>query len=182
MVRMERHQTQDLSRSNLTVRKHMEDSKFFRGLLKAIGVLAVSMVCADGVLTPAQSVLGAIQGLSVVSPGISSSTIVGTTSGILILLFAIQPFGLTKLASTFAPIVLLWLAFNASFGIYNLVQYDHSVLKAFNPYFAIQFFKHGKTESWKMLGGILLSFTGVEALFADRKSYQARTFALQELF
>lgn len=114
----------------------------------------------------------AIQGLSVVSPHITSSTIVGTSSGILILLFAIQPLGLTRLASTFAPIVLIWLAFNAVFGVYNLVNYDHSVLKAFSPYYAIHFFVQGKTEAWKMLGGILLSFTGVEALFADRKLFQ----------
>jgi KUP system potassium uptake protein len=111
----------------------------------------------------------AIQGLSVVSPNISSSTIVGTSSGILVVLFALQPLGLTKLASAFAPIVIVWLAFNASFAIYNLVNYDHSVLKAFSPYYAIQFFAQGKTQAWKMLGGILLSFTGVEALFADRK-------------
>jgi KUP system potassium uptake protein len=104
-----------------------------------------------------------------VSPNINSSTIVGTSSGILILLFAIQPLGLTRLTSVFAPIVILWLAFNASFGIYNLVKYDHSVLKAFSPYYAIQFFAQGKTKAWKMLGGILLSFTGVEALFADRE-------------
>lgn len=114
----------------------------------------------------------AIQGLEVVSPNITSSTIVGTSSGILVLLFAIQPLGLTRLASAFAPIVIVWLAFNASFGIYNLAKYDHSVLKAFSPYYAIRFFAEGKTESWKMLGGILLSFTGVEALFADRKLNQ----------
>jgi len=55
---MERHETQDLHPSNLSVRRRMEGSKFLRGLLKAIGVLAVSMVIADGILTPAQSVLG----------------------------------------------------------------------------------------------------------------------------
>ncbi|KAF2968837.1 hypothetical protein GQX73_g4748 [Xylaria multiplex] len=170
VVKMERHETQDLSPSNQSVRRRMEDSKFLRGLLKTIGVLSVSMVIADGILTPAQSVLGAIQGLAVVSPNITSSTIVGTSSGILILLFAIQPLGLTKLASAFAPIVIVWLALNASFGIYNLVNYDHSVLKAFSPYYAIHFFVRGKTESWKKLGGILLSFTGVEALFADRQA------------
>ncbi|TGJ85879.1 hypothetical protein E0Z10_g2869 [Xylaria hypoxylon] len=170
LVKMERHETQDLSPSNQTVRRQMEGSVFLRGLLKTIGVLSVSMVIADGILTPAQSVLGAIQGLSVVSPNITSSTIVGTSSGILILLFALQPLGLTKLASTFAPIIIVWLAFNASFGIYNLVNYDHSVLKAFSPYYAIHFFMEGKTEAWKMLGGILLSFTGVEALFADRQA------------
>jgi len=65
------------------------------------------MIFSDGVLTPAQSVLGAVQGLSVVKPDIEKSTIVGTTCGILILLFLVQPFGTTKLASTFAPIVII---------------------------------------------------------------------------
>ncbi|KAI1430031.1 potassium uptake protein [Xylaria sp. FL1777] len=181
LVKMERHKTQDLNPSNHAVRRRMEGSKFLRGLLKTIGVLSVSMVIADGILTPAQSVLGAIQGLSVVKPDITSSTIVGTSSGILILLFAIQPLGLTKLATTFAPVIILWLAFNASFGIYNLVNYDHSVLKAFSPYFAIHFFIRGKTEAWKMLGGILLSFTGVEALFADLGAFSMRAIQISWL-
>jgi KUP system potassium uptake protein len=58
LVKMERHETQDLSPSNQSVRRGMESSKFLRGLLKVIGVLSVSMVIADGILTPAQSVLG----------------------------------------------------------------------------------------------------------------------------
>lgn len=132
------------------------------------------MVIADGILTPAQSVLGAIQGLSVVKPDISTSTIVGTTCGILVLLFLIQPLGTTKLATTFAPIVIIWLGFNGAFGIYNLVKYDYTVLKAFSPYYAIHFFMEKKTEGWRMLGGVLLCFTGVEALFADLGAFSMR--------
>ncbi|KAK6864581.1 potassium transporter 12 [Apiospora arundinis] len=181
LVRMERHKTQDLYRTNKSIRSGIENSRFIRGLLKTIGVLAVSMVMADGVLTPAQSVLGAVQGLNVVKPDISSSTIVGTTCGILVLLFVLQPLGTSKLASSFAPIVIIWLAFNASFGIYNLVKYDHSVLKAFSPYYAIHFFVDNKTEGWKMLGGVLLSFTGVEALFADLGAFSMRAIQLSWL-
>ncbi|KAI0160226.1 potassium transporter [Xylariaceae sp. FL1272] len=175
LVKMERHLTGDLRPSNQTVRNKMEKSKFLRTLLKTVGVLAVSMVIADGVLTPAQSVLGAIQGLKVVRPEITQSTIVGASSGIL------MPLGLTRLATTFAPIVIVWLAFNASFGIYNLVKYDHSVLKAFSPYYAIHFFIRGKTAAWKQLGGILLSFTGVEALFADLGAFSMRAIQISWL-
>lgn len=120
---MERHLTDDLGRSTRNVRSTIEKSKYLRGLLKTIGVLAVSMVIADGVLTPAQSVLGAVQGLSVVAPSIEKSTIVGVTCAILILLFFIQPLGVTKISIMFAPIVIVWLAFNAGFGIYNLSKY-----------------------------------------------------------
>lgn len=146
---MARHRTQDLYNTNKSIRSGIEKSMFMRGLLKTIGVLAVSMVMADGVLTPAQSVLGAVQGLTVVKPDLSSTTVVGTTCGIIVLLFLLQPLGTTRLASSFAPIVLLWLGFNAGFGIYNLVQYDHSVLKAFSPYFAIHFFMDHGTAGCK---------------------------------
>lgn len=128
----------------------------------------------DGILTPAQSVLGAIQGIEVAQPDISTSTIVGTTCAILIILFAIQPFGTSKIATTFAPIVMIWLLFNMCTGIYNLAQYDHSVLKAFSPYFAGQYFMRNKEEGWKSLGGLLLAFTGVEALFADLGAFSKR--------
>ncbi|KAH7015928.1 potassium uptake protein [Ilyonectria destructans] len=180
-IRMERHDTQDVRPSTRGVRTIIENSMFTRGFLKTIGVLAVSMVIADGVLTPAQSVLGAIQGLAVVKPDINTSTIVGTTCGILVLLFLIQPLGTTKLASFFAPIIIVWLGFNGAFGVYNLVKYDWTVLKAFSPSFAIHFFVEHKTEGWRMLGGVLLAFTGVEALFADLGAFSMRAVQLSWL-
>lgn len=120
---MERYQTNDLGRTTKSIRATIEKTRFFRGLLKTIGVLAVSMVMADGVLTPAQSVLGAVQGLNVVKEDISKSTVVGVTCAILILLFLLQPLGITKITIIFSPVVILWLAFNAGFGIYNLARY-----------------------------------------------------------
>jgi KUP system potassium uptake protein len=175
---MERYLSSDLRATNRSLRAGIEKSKITHTLLKTIGVLAVSMVLADGVLTPAQSVLGAVQGLKVVRPDISTSTVVGTSCGILILLFTIQPLGTTKIAFLFAPIVIVWLGFNCGFGIYNLVHYDSTVLKAFSPYFAIQFFVQHQTGGWRMLGGILLAFTGVEALFADLGAFSARAIQL----
>ncbi|OCL04473.1 potassium transporter [Glonium stellatum] len=181
LIKMERHLSVDLRRTNRHLRSRIEKSRLARGLLKTIGVLAVSMVMSDGVLTPAQSVLGAVQGLEVVKPDISKGTIVGTTCGILILLFLIQPLGTTKIASTFAPIVIVWLAFNAAFGIYNLIVFDYSVLKAFSPGFAFEFLIRHKTDGWRMLGGVLLAFTGVEALFADLGAFSRRAIQLSWL-
>jgi KUP system potassium uptake protein len=181
LIKMERFLSGDLQRASRQVRSGIEKSSFARGLLKTIGVLAVSMVMSDGVLTPAQSVLGAVQGLNVVKPDITKATVVGTTCGILICLFLIQPLGTTKIATTFAPIVIVWLAFNASFGIYNLTKFDHSVLKAFSPGYAFEFLIRRKTEGWKMLGGVLLAFTGVEALFADLGAFSRRAIQLSWL-
>jgi len=178
---MERYLTGDLKKASLRVRSGLEKSTFARALLKTIGVLAVSMVMSDGVLTPAQSVLGAVQGLRVVKPSISDSTVVGTTCGILVLLFMIQPLGTTKIASAFAPIVMIWLAFNAVFGVYNLAKFDYSVLKAFSPGFAFEFMIRRKTDGWRMLGGVLLAFTGVEALFADLGAFSRRAIQMSWL-
>ena len=135
----------------------------------------------DGVLTPAQSVLGAIQGLTVASSSITTSTIIGVSCAILILLFLVQPFGTTKVASAWAPIVIIWLLFNFCTGIYNLAMFDHSVLKAWSPYFAGAFFVRNGTDGWRMLGGLLLAFTGVEALFADLGAFSKRAIQLSWL-
>ncbi|CAE7000157.1 hypothetical protein PTNB73_03743 [Pyrenophora teres f. teres] len=174
LIRMQRHKTEDLGRSTRGIRSAIEKSKFFRGLLQVIGVLSVSMVMADGVLTPAQSVLGAVQGLNVVKPDIEKSTIIGVTCAILILLFVVQPFGIAKLTIIFSPIVIVWLALNAGFGIYNLSNYDYMILKAFNPYYAFDYLIRNKYHGWRSLGGILLAFTGVEALFADIGAFSRR--------
>lgn len=178
---MNRVKTGELRGTAQTIRDKIERSKVMKGILKVIGVLAVSMVMSDGVLTPAQSVLGAVQGLSVVKPDITNPQIVGATVGILIFLYLIQPFGITKLGTTFAPIIIIWLAFQGAFGIYNLVIYDHSVLKAFSPSFAFEFLIRTKGTGWRQLGGVLLAFTGVEALFADLGAFSMRAIQISWL-
>nr|POF04689.1 potassium transporter 19 [Quercus suber] len=181
LVEIRRHHTNDMRPSNLIVRNTMENSRFLKGLLKTIGVLAVSMVISDGVLTPAQSVLGAVQGLNVVVPDISNGAVVGATCGILVLLFIIQPFGTTKIGTAFAPIIILWLGMLAGFGIYNLVHYDASVFKAFNPGEAFAYLIRNGESGWRSLGGVLLAFTGVEALFADLGAFSLRAIQISWL-
>jgi len=197
-VKLERHLTNELKPMNKGVRSFIENSMAARVALKIFGVLGVSMVMvslletpitailtplfqADGVLTPAQSVLGAIQGIEVAHPNISSATIVGVSCAILVLLFAVQPFGTTKIASSFAPIVMIWLLFNACAGIYNLAKFDHSVLKAFSPHFAGAYLVRNGEQGWRSLGGLLLAFTGVEALFADLGAFSKRAIQISWL-
>lgn len=181
LVRIKRHSSMDLESAGRKMRRGLESSKFARGLLRVMGVLAVTMVLSDGVLTPAQSVLGAVQGAEVVNPSLSKGAIIGITDAILILLFLVQPFGITKITVAFSPIVIIWLAFNAVFGIYNLAKYDASVFKALNPGYGFDFLiRHGQ-RGWRMLGGILLAFTGVEALFADLGAFSRRAVMLSWL-
>ncbi|GME42182.1 Potassium transporter [Neofusicoccum parvum] len=179
--KLERWQTHELRTGNLKVRTFLENSRAMHGILKALAVFGVSLILADSILTPAQSVLGAVQGLKVVREDIGTDTIVGVSCAILVLLFALQPLGISKLASGFAPVVIVWLLLNFCFGVYNLATYDASVLKAFSPYFAGQFFVRNKTDGWISLGGILLAFTGVEALFADLGAFSQRAIQLSWL-
>ncbi|KIW98930.1 potassium uptake protein [Cladophialophora bantiana CBS 173.52] len=180
LVRIERHIASELGRSAQKTRGLMERSRTTQWLLKILGVFGVALVMSDGVLMPAQSVLGAIQGIKVVHPTISQSTVIGSSCAILVVLFLVQPFGVTKLANTFAPIVIIWLLFNAVFGVYNLAWHDSSVLKAFSPYFAGAYLVRNKT-GWESLGGILLAFTGCEALFADLGAFTQRAIQLSWL-
>lgn len=180
-VKMERYLTNELRPSGRTVRGVLEKSRAIQLALKIAGVVGVSMVMADGVLTPAQSVLGAIQGLLVVRPDLGTSTIVGVTCAILVLLFAIQPLGTAKLGTSFAPIVTVWLLFNACAGIYNLSQHDYTVLKAFSPHYAFAYLVRNGESGWHSLGGMLLAFTGVEALFADLGAFSKRAIQISWL-
>ncbi|KAI9739387.1 MAG: hypothetical protein M1818_005075 [Claussenomyces sp. TS43310] len=173
-VKMERHLTGDLAPPAKTLRSFIEEFSLARVMLKIAGVLGVSMVMADGVLTPAQSVLGAIQGIRVAQPDLSTATIIGVSCTILVLLFAFQPFGTAKIATGFAPVVMIWLLFNLCAGIYNLTRYDYTVLKAFSPYFAGSYLARKGEAGWRSLGGLLLAFTGVEALFADLGAFSKR--------
>jgi KUP system potassium uptake protein len=181
LVRLKRHASGDLESAGRAMRKGIESSRIVRGVLKTMGVLAVSMVLSDGVLTPAQSVLGAVQGARVVNPSISKGAIIGITDAILVLLFVVQPFGITKITYAFSPVVLIWLGFNAAFGIYNLIHHDASVFKAFNPGYAFTFLIHNGEHGWRQLGGVLLAFTGVEALFADLGAFSRRAIQLSWL-
>lgn len=174
MIRLEREVGRELPPAGRMVRDFLERSRTSQAVLQIVGVLGVSMVVADSVLTPAQSVLGAVQGIQVVRPDLGRPAIVGISCGILVLLFLLQPLGTSKIGTSFAPIVVVWLIYNLVIGIYNLVLYDHTVLKAFSPHYSFLYLVRTGTEGWKSLGGLLLAFTGVESLFADLGAFGQR--------
>ncbi|KAH7114576.1 potassium transporter-domain-containing protein [Dactylonectria estremocensis] len=181
LMRLDRQLTGDMKRPGRTVRSFLENSRVSQALLKCVGVLGVSMVMADGVLTPAQSVLGSIQGIRVANPNLGTDAIVGISCTILIFLFLLQPFGTSKIGTLFAPIVVIWLLFNLCCGIYNLALHDYTVLKAFSPHFAFAYLVRNGRAGWESLGGLLLAFTGVEALFADLGAFGKRGIQLSWL-
>ncbi|XP_008665000.1 potassium transporter 27 isoform X1 [Zea mays] len=139
----------------------LETNKAVKVSLFLITMLATAMVISDAILTPA-----------------ISDEIVWITVGILVALFAIQRFGTDKVGYLFAPIILLWLLLIAAVGFYNLVKYDTGALRAFNMKYIIDYFRRNKKKGWASLGGILLCFTGTEALFADLGYFSIRSIQL----
>ncbi|KAK2770431.1 hypothetical protein FQN53_005542 [Emmonsiellopsis sp. PD_33] len=139
---------------------------------RVVKILAVLGVY--GVLTPAQSILGAVQGIKIAAPDTATNTVVAIACVLIVFLFVLQPFGTSKLSNFFAPIVIVWLLFNVTSGVFNLFAHDSSVLRAFSPWFGIHYLIRRKFEGWKSLGGVLLCFTGVEALFADLGAFSVK--------
>nr|UWK23392.1 KUP9.2 [Olimarabidopsis pumila] len=112
-------------------------------------------------------ILSATGGIKVNNPKMSGDIVVLVSIVILVGLFSMQHYGTDKVGWLFAPIVLIWFLFIGATGVYNICKHDTSVLKAFSPTYIYLYFKRRGRDGWISLGGILLSITGTEALYAD---------------
>ncbi|KAK9804634.1 hypothetical protein WJX73_001487 [Symbiochloris irregularis] len=149
------------------LRRALEGSQQLKRLLFVGVLLGTCMVIGDGILTPAISVLSAVEGLRIAVPEMQQGTIIAITVAILIALFSMQRHGTAKVGIFFAPILLMWLLSIATIGVYNTIKWDPGVLAAVLPTHAFRFFTRNKWLGWQRLGGVLLCITGTEALFAD---------------
>ncbi|CAA7020947.1 unnamed protein product [Microthlaspi erraticum] len=148
-------------------KKWLESTQSRKRALLVVVLLGTCMMIGDGILTPAISVLSATGGIKVINPKMSSDVVVLVSIIILIGLFSMQHYGTDKVGWLFAPIVLIWFLFIGATGMYNIFKHDTSVLKAFSPTYIYLYFKRRGRDGWISLGGILLSITGTEALYAD---------------
>ncbi|XP_018484345.1 potassium transporter 9-like isoform X2 [Raphanus sativus] len=148
-------------------KKWLESRHSKKRALLVIVLLGTCMMIGDGILTPAISVLSATGGIRVNNPKMSSDIVVLVSVILLIGLFSMQHYGTDKVGWLFAPIVFIWFLFIGATGIYNICKHDTSVLKAFSPTYVYLYFKRRGRDGWISLGGILLSITGTEALYAD---------------
>uniref|UniRef100_A0A1J3FD62 Potassium transporter n=1 Tax=Noccaea caerulescens TaxID=107243 RepID=A0A1J3FD62_NOCCA len=148
-------------------KRWLENRTSRKTALLMLVLVGTCMVIGDGILTPAISVLSAAGGLRVNLPHISNGVVVFVAVVILISLFSVQHYGTDRVGWLFAPIVFIWFLSIASIGVYNIWKHDSSVLKAFSPVYIYRYFKRGGRDRWTSLGGIMLSITGIEALFAD---------------
>jgi len=130
-----------------------------------LGIFGAALFFGDGMITPPITVLGAVEGLEVISP-VFTKWVVPISLVILILLFSAQRFGTAKVGKAFGPIMITWFVVIAAFGFYNIVQ-NPIVLKAMNPYWAWNFFATHNWHAVLILGAVVLTVTGGEALYAD---------------
>jgi KUP system potassium uptake protein len=149
--------------------------------LLALGVLGASMFIGDSMITPAISVLSAVEGLKLAAPALEHY-VVPLTVVILVVLFAVQSGGTARVATAFGPVMVLWFSVLAVMGIVHISD-DPSVLAAINPWYGIQFLLSHGTIGLVTLGAVFLAVTGGEALYADlghfgRKPIQSGWFFL----
>ncbi|MBW4226577.1 low affinity potassium transporter Kup [Enterobacter roggenkampii] len=134
-------------------------------VLVIIGLIGGSFFYGEVVITPAISVLSAIEGLEIIAPQLDT-WVVPLAIIVLTLLFVIQKHGTGLVGKLFAPIMLAWFLILAALGLRSIIA-NPEVLHALNPYWAVHFFLEYKVVSFVALGAVVLSITGVEALYAD---------------
>ena len=137
-----------------------------------LGVLGASLFFGDGVITPAISVLSAVEGLEIVAPQLHS-WIVPISLLVLVALFATQRYGTAKVGRVFGPITVLWFASLAVLGVVNILH-EPEVLKAINPWWALRFFAEHTWGGVFVLGAVVLAVTGGEAIYTDMGHFGAR--------
>jgi KUP system potassium uptake protein len=133
--------------------------------LVLLGVFGAALLYGDGVITPAISVLSAVEGLTVAAP-LFEPYVVPLTIAILVGLFLIQSGGTARIGRLFGPVMLLWFGVLALLGLVNIVQ-NPSVLAAISPTYALDFFLANGLVGYLVLGTVFLAVTGGEALYAD---------------
>ena len=140
-----------------------------------LGVVGAALFYGDGIITPAISVLSAVEGLKD-APGVGHSLtpyIVPISAGILIALFAVQAKGTHRMASLFGPVTAVWFLILGALGVYHLVD-DLSILRAFNPWYGLRFLLENGFVGFVILGSVFLVVTGAEALYADMGHFGKR--------
>ncbi len=129
------------------------------------GVFGAALFYGDGMITPAISVLSAVEGLELIAPALHHY-IIPTTIAILVMLFSLQRQGTHKVGKLFAPIMLLWFSTLGTLGLVSISQ-TPEILQAINPRHGLVFVVEHRWEAFLVLGSVVLALTGAEALYAD---------------
>jgi KUP system potassium uptake protein len=145
-----------------------------------LAVIGAALLYGDGVITPAISVLSAIEGLTVASPRLEPA-VVPLTCAILVGLFAVQRWGTGGIGKVFGPIMAVWFTTLAALGLYHIAQRPE-ILAALSPHHAVRFFQTHGLHGGLILGSVVLAVTGGEALYADMGHFGLRPIRLSWTF
>ena len=159
----------------------MKPGSPLRRSIVILGLFGAALFYGDGVVTPAISVLSAVEGLEIATPALKPY-VLPISLAILVMLFSVQRRGTAAVGTLFGPIMVLWFLVLGVLGIIS-IAHDLAVLQALNPWYAMQFFEANPLLGFFALGGAVLALTGAEALYADmghfgRKPIQVAWFAL----
>jgi len=147
-----------------------------RPLLVLLGIFGAALLYGDGMITPAISVLSAIEGLNVATP-LFERFVVPLSVVILVLLFVMQKFGTHRVGGFFGPVMVAWFVTIAVLGVSWIVR-EPEVLTAIDPRHAVRFFREGGYRAFTVLGAVFLAVTGGEALYADMGHFGKRPIRL----
>ena len=150
----------------------VKDKPKLRRWMLGIGIFGTSLFYGDGVITPAISVLSAVEGLEVLSPHFKEA-VIPLTLVILFCLFALQKHGTGGIGKFFGPITLIWFAVIALLGLSHIVR-QPGILGALSPHHAVLFMFHQPATTFVILGAVVLCVTGAEALYADMGHFGKR--------
>jgi KUP system potassium uptake protein len=156
--------------SLLALKKHR------RPAIVAVGLFGAALIYGDGAITPAISVLSALEGLDIALPALHPY-ILPTAVAILIALFALQPSGSSRIGKAFGPVMALWFLSIAALGVWGILQHP-AVLAAISPVYGLRYLGSHGYASFLVLGGVFLCVTGAEALYADMGHFGARPIRL----
>jgi KUP system potassium uptake protein len=151
------------------VQHRLEEAPRWGRALIALAVMGAALFYCDALITPAISVLGAVEGLELLNPGMTH-VVVPVTLVIIALLFAIQHRGTERVGRLFAPIMVLWFVVLAVTGIGPILR-NPQVLRAVDPHYGLALLVHHQGVALAILGGVFLTLTGGEALYADMGSF-----------
>ena len=150
----------------------VSDKPALRRVLLIVGIFGTCLFYGDGVITPAISVLGAVEGLEVISPQFKKY-VVPVSLVILFFLFLVQKRGTAGIGKFFGPITLVWFAVLAGLGIFHILG-NPVILKALSPHYSLLFIWHNPGTAFIILGAVVLCVTGAEALYADMGHFGKR--------
>jgi len=136
-----------------------------RWLVALVAIFGAALFYGDGVITPAMSVLSAVEGLKIAEPSLVR-WVMPISVVIVLALFVVQKRGTAKVGAVFAPLMCTWFVVIALLGV-NMIVRAPEILVALNPYYALRFFHSHGTAAFLALGGVVLAVTGTEALYAD---------------